>query len=477
MRMDEYLAALTGQIRSKKVRGMVEEEIRAHLEDQAAAYEEQGMPREQAVQKAVEQMGDPVTVGIELDQIHRPKAGWRIILMILAISFIGLLAQYFFYYRFADARMLPPRTAAAASPLDIFWKQCGYTLAGLGVMILLYLIDYSMIGRWAKSLGASFLAGLWMVWVLQIFPVINGSYFYMKCVLYLFVPVFGGILHQYRNTGMTGVLKCLIWIGAAFWAGIRFIGGGLGVTLDMAVICWILLLAAVGKGWFAPSKKLSQVLPAVLLPMTAAFWGAMNLYPYQIARIQAIISYRMDPESSAYINNTARELTAELTFHGAGWKQLLEQEQLPIQRLPGVSYDYIMLQIASVGGIAAAALLILILAGFYLYLTKMVFRQKNQLGQMMGLGCVLVLFLETLRNLANNFGFYTLSTGGLPFFSYGRSHTIMVYALLGILLSIYRYQNVAQEPTIPRTPPEAGVLFRLGSHQLRKYRPNTWETR
>lgn len=467
MRMDEYLAALTGQIRSKKARSLVEEEIRAHLEDQAAAYEEHGLPREQAVQKAVEQMGDPVSVGIELDQIHRPKAGWRIIFMILVISFIGLLAQYFFYYRFADAPMIHPRTVAAAAPLDIFREQCGYTLAGLGIMILLYLIDYSMIGKWARLLGAAFLAGFGLAWVLKIFPVINGSYSYMKCALYLFVPIFGGILHQYRNTGTTGVWKCLIWIGTAFWTGTRFIGGGMGVISDMAVICWILLLTSIGKGWFAPSKKLPLVLSAFLVPAAAAFWEIMNMQPYQFARIQAIISTWMGPESRVYLNNTVRELTLRLTFHGSGWKQLMEQEQLPFQRLPGVSCDYIMLQIACIGGIAVAALLILILAGFYLCLTRMVFLQKNQLGQVMGLGCVLVLSLETLRSLLNNFGFYTLSTGGLPFFSYGRSHTIMVYALLGILLSIYRYQNLAQEPKITRTPTEAGVLFRFGRHQLR----------
>ncbi len=48
MGWDEYLDTLTSQIRSKTARAEVNREIRDHLEDQAQAYEEEGLSRKDA---------------------------------------------------------------------------------------------------------------------------------------------------------------------------------------------------------------------------------------------------------------------------------------------------------------------------------------------------------------------------------------------------------------------------------------------
>lgn len=73
MKQQEYLEILMEQLRCKKARGMVEEEIRSHIEDQKCAYMADGMDEETAEEEAVRQMGDPVETGIELDRIHKPQ--------------------------------------------------------------------------------------------------------------------------------------------------------------------------------------------------------------------------------------------------------------------------------------------------------------------------------------------------------------------------------------------------------------------
>ena len=57
----------------------------------------------------------------------------------------------------------------------------------------------------------------------------------------------------------------------------------------------------------------------------------------------------------------------------------------------------------------------------------------------------MVIVAEIAGNLMINFGFYTISTGGLPFFSYGGHHTVTIYVLLGVIFCIHRYQNLAWE--------------------------------
>ena len=64
MKMNEYLSQVTDQIRCQKVHKAVRAELQAHLEDQAEAYESEGMSADEAMEKAVLEMGDPVETGV-----------------------------------------------------------------------------------------------------------------------------------------------------------------------------------------------------------------------------------------------------------------------------------------------------------------------------------------------------------------------------------------------------------------------------
>lgn len=71
----EYLKSLTEQIRTKRARTMVAEEVEAHIEDQKQDFMAHGLG-EEAESMAVIEMGDPVEAGVKLDRVHRPKMDW-----------------------------------------------------------------------------------------------------------------------------------------------------------------------------------------------------------------------------------------------------------------------------------------------------------------------------------------------------------------------------------------------------------------
>ena len=68
----EYLDAVQEQIRWKRARPVLARELEQHLTDQRDAFLEEGADLETAERLAVEEMGDPVRVGTELDRVHRP---------------------------------------------------------------------------------------------------------------------------------------------------------------------------------------------------------------------------------------------------------------------------------------------------------------------------------------------------------------------------------------------------------------------
>lgn len=89
----EYLKSLTEQIRTKRARIMVAEEVEAHIEDQKQDFMAHGLGEEEAESMAVVEMGDPVETGVKLDRVHRPKMEWTVLMAILIISIMGLILQ------------------------------------------------------------------------------------------------------------------------------------------------------------------------------------------------------------------------------------------------------------------------------------------------------------------------------------------------------------------------------------------------
>ena len=84
-RIEAFIEAVAAEIRWKKARPVLTEEIRTHLLDQRDAYAAQGMAEDAAQAEAVRQMGDPVALGTDLDRIHRPRPQWGLLALALVL--------------------------------------------------------------------------------------------------------------------------------------------------------------------------------------------------------------------------------------------------------------------------------------------------------------------------------------------------------------------------------------------------------
>ena len=120
-----YIGSVVSQMRCKKARELVAKELEAHLEDQKEAFIQEGMDPEKAMAESIRQMGDPVSVGADMDRIHRPRPDWKMIALIAVFSLAGILIQYF-----ADAA-LDADGAALLAPSSLALRQICYTASGL----------------------------------------------------------------------------------------------------------------------------------------------------------------------------------------------------------------------------------------------------------------------------------------------------------------------------------------------------------
>lgn len=143
MRIEDYLRLVTSQIRCKKACPCVEKELENHIMDQMDTYVKAGMDKEEALDKAILEMGDPVEVGVELDRIHRPQMAWGMVLVVGILGILSVLLQY--------------RLRAVGNELVMPEKQLVFTAFGFLLMLGTYYLDYSILGKYGKQIGAVFL--------------------------------------------------------------------------------------------------------------------------------------------------------------------------------------------------------------------------------------------------------------------------------------------------------------------------------
>lgn len=287
--MDEYLKIVLEQIRCKKARPYIRQELQDHIEDQIEANVSAGLDRTDAEKEAVKDMGDPVEAGLSLDRIHKPQIAWKLLLIISTISVIGILIHMAIdLYVTGDGTAMTPRYAF-------------HVITGIVVMMILYFLDYTLLARFSKIIAAILIA---MCFSTLLFGnVINGMHYFISSGLFggfripiqalmlLYIPIYGGILYKYRGTGYAGLVKSLLWMIIPAWL-VLYLPSVMTAGL-MLVSMLVMLTIAVRKGWFHVQKALSlctiwsifTIAPVVLI--LVLYWQ-QRFAPYQMARLQAM---------------------------------------------------------------------------------------------------------------------------------------------------------------------------------------------
>lgn len=132
---DNYIQIVREQIRWKKARHLAAKEIWNHLCDQRDAYLASGMSEDEAVQKAVESMGDPVAVGTSLDRVHRPRPQYFMIVLTIILMIFGLAAR----------RLGSGLIEAENSEANLYLTG---TVAACSTFLAAYFIDFSIFRGW-----------------------------------------------------------------------------------------------------------------------------------------------------------------------------------------------------------------------------------------------------------------------------------------------------------------------------------------
>lgn len=454
--MEAYLEKLLSQIRCKKARPYIADEIRSHIESQIEDNLSDGMEYDEAEKNAVADMGDPIEVGISLDKIHKPRVAWRLLVIVGVLSLLGILIQQSIFYKslHSDLTIYESET--------LRYTTVGFVssiIFGFIIMCVIYFVDYTVIAKCSKIIGLLIIvAG--MVFLTGFFGgTSNGEYYSIgfgmfrisaTSLMMFYVPLYGAILYKYRGGGALALLKACIWL--IIPVIITFRMPNIVVTGIIMISMLIQLTAAIMKGWFRiPIKKAIICLWAIFTALPAVLLFFMYIFrwldAFQTERIRAFLSASGE---GFYLTSVLRGLCQNIEMIGNSGNDVMGS-------LPEFNSDYVFSYILNSYGIIAGIIVVAILAALVMVVFGASVKQKNELGMVMGFGCGMILLLNILINVLCSVGILPPVSSFLPFVSVGRSDILLCYALVGIMMSIYRYKDVypksikSSQITIPKS--------------------------
>ena len=205
--MEKYLEKLLLQIRCKKARPYIAEEIKGHIESQIEDNIADGMSYEEAEKNAVADMGDPIAVGISLDKIHKPQIAWKLLVIVGILSLLGILLQQSIFYQSGYSNLEPFMQEMYQLETESFVYS---VFIGFILMCGIYFIDYTVIAKYSKiiglfiiTMGILLLAGFFGGDINGVRYSIGFGMFRISAtsLMMFYVPIYGAILYKYRDGG------------------------------------------------------------------------------------------------------------------------------------------------------------------------------------------------------------------------------------------------------------------------------------
>ncbi len=370
---------------------------------------------------------------------------------ILIITMAGLLT--FGVYAIFNASSFREST-----DLALKWRQ-QITWIGLGIPFLFVtaLIDYKWV-RWAC--WPMYLAGIGGLVYLKLFGIeINGNKNWVNI---------GGLSMQPSQFAiMAGIVMLAVVFGElprmapVFrrpW--LRILIGGLLASIPAALVIkedlgsglvWAPVFLSMMLVGSIPFRYIITIILSALCVIPILYFFILK--PYQQARIDQTWYLltnqpeKVDTRGHGWVPNFVQTAVASAGFEGKGPLSEKVQDQRSIHRMfypeAEAFSDYIFSVICEEFGFRGALLLLSSIALLLVQGIFIAFYSRDQVGRLLVVGVVTMLFAHTFQNAGMNLCILPVIGLPMPFISYGGTFMIVTLFLMGMIQSVWVHRNTS----------------------------------
>ena len=363
------------------------------------------------------------------------RMDWFLFGIAAALALFGVVMVY------SASAMIALRETSGVSQFTYFYKQLGFTVLGLALMMAISRINYGWFQNVYVVYGLLTIAVVLLVAVFG-FPPVNGARRWLrfgglsvqpseiaKFVLPIFLAYF-----LTRNEDRIGDLKETVLpcgIVLCVLGGLIIAEPDLGTTI---VLCAIFLSA-----YFVAGARLLHVAAAVagLLAVGAA---ALVFAPWRLERLMAFL----DP--FAYADDAGYQVVQSLYAIGSGgiFGEGFAKGQQKLFYLPYPHSDFIFAVVGEELGLIGT---LAVVAAFGLLLwrgARAALLAPDRFGKLLGVGLITGLIVQALFNISVVISILPAKGIPLPFISYGGSSIVATLCAVGVLLNLSQYAGFVE---------------------------------
>lgn len=371
------------------------------------------------------------------------RIDWFLFAIAAGLALFGSVMVY------SASAMIALKETQGESQFTYFYKQLGFTLAGLVVMYAVSKFDYHLLNNKTIVYGLLAITGLLLLVVFG-FPAINGARRWIrfpgmsfqpseiaKIVLPIFLAYF-----MTKNEKAIGDLKETVLPCVGVLAGM----GGL-IILEPDLGTTIVLCAIFVAVYFAAGAKIVHI-ASVGFSLVVVGLIALIAAPWRMARLMAFLNPWENADGSAY------QVVQGLYAIGSGGiiGEGFARGQQKLFYLPYPYSDFIFAVVGEELGLIGT-LAVVVAFGLLLWRgTRAALLAPDRFGNLLGIGIITGLVVQALFNISVVISILPAKGIPLPFISYGGSSIMLTLAAVGVLLNISQYAGFVSVAKTSETP-------------------------
>ncbi|HYF80267.1 MAG TPA: FtsW/RodA/SpoVE family cell cycle protein [Symbiobacteriaceae bacterium] len=410
-----FLDAVCEQVRCREVHEEIRLELGGHLEELVEMHVAAGLSEADAVSRALADMGDPLLIGQQLNQTHRPRTEWGLLAAALCLAMLGIWAMY--------------AVDASGSGMNFFGVKLTWSAVGLALGAGLFFLDYRRLHPYSGVLYGATLAGT--VLLVLYGPWVNGQPLGIGHTPILFALALAGLFATWDWRSPWALTKAVALFAAPALVYLKFSGMGAELLQFGASFTVLLVLSKPRRG---------QAEALAVLGLIGAGWALLRIWgtAYLRERLLYALNPFQDPMGAGY-----QAVQARLALQGAGWWG--QGATAGLERLPEVHSDFIFPYLVYTLGWAAGAAIFLLVAFFLGRMLLALRKVRDLYGSYLITGILTLFIFRFGWNLLMAVGLLPIAGVDLPFVSHGMQGALQL-ALVGLVLGIFRRKDMGRSP-------------------------------
>ncbi len=429
------------QVKYEPIRKEISEELENHLIEAKESYMLEGMQEQQAEAKAIQQMGKAEEIGQKLNQIHRPKLDWKLLMNTIFLMCFGVLVLWI--------------KVTSNERIEGMFFRYGVTLVfGIVASIYIYFLDYQKIIKNAKYFYG--LATILMLFSMRFGVSVNGIKSWINIggfsisvpvlVIPLYILAFIGFLenmnpHQYFKFSFSQnkEIKIRKDIFKIIMLSVISLGLLLSIpaTSSMIVLGIIYLVIATVKLSELNKNKIKWITALWGIPLLMGILcSIIFIEAMPVERLITSFHPESDPAGGGWIGINQKIILNSANAFGEADDMSNSLEMFD----EGTNFAFISI-LAHFGWIPALAMISVIVT-FSIKLMLNAAKIKDMTGKLMIVGISSLFILQSIFNLLMNFNVGMKSNFNIPFISYGNSNLFVNMLCLALVLAVYRKKDL-----------------------------------